>query len=85
MTTQPSQESQESQEDARAELERLDREIAELRRAAHELRERLADRAEDPTDGPERTEVLTIAEEQEAIAAELAARREELLRRIAAS
>ncbi|HTL83664.1 MAG TPA: hypothetical protein VL856_00665 [Acidimicrobiia bacterium] len=76
---------QESPEELRAELERLEREIAELQRVAREMREQLADHSDGSEVGPDRTEALTMAEEQEAIAAVLQARRQELQRRLAAS
>jgi chromosome segregation ATPase len=66
----------------RAELERVEREIAELRPRARELRERLGNRDEEPTDQPERTAILTMAEELEAIIATLEERRDELKRRL---
>jgi uncharacterized protein (UPF0335 family) len=75
-------ESQESPDQLRIELERIEREIAELQQVAREIRERLTD---DPGDGPDRAEALRLAEEQEAIAAVLEERREELQRRLAAS
>ena len=75
-----SQQPQESPDELRADLERIDREIAELQRVAREIRDQLAD---DP--GTDRTEALTMAEEQEAIAAVLQGRRDELQRRLAES
>jgi hypothetical protein len=75
----------ESPEELRAELERLDREIAELQRVAREMREQLADHSDGSEVGPDRTEALTMAEEQEAIAAVLQDRRDELQRRLAPS
>jgi hypothetical protein len=78
----PTDQSPESPDQLRIELERVEHEIAELQREAREIRERLAD---DPGDGPDRAESLTLAEEQEAIAAVLEERRDELQRRLAAS
>jgi hypothetical protein len=74
---------QESQDELRAEFERVAREIAELRQVAREIRTRLGEHSDDPTDGPDRTEAVTMAEEQEAIAEVLEARRQELQRRLA--
>jgi hypothetical protein len=68
---------EESQVDVRAELERLEREIAELRPQIREIRERLAD----PGNERDRTEMLTMAEEQEAILAVLEQRAETLRQR----
>ena len=68
----------EPQVDLRAELERVEREIAVLRPQVREIRERLAD----PGDGRDRTEMLTMAEEQEAIVAVLEERAEVLRQRL---
>ena len=62
----------------RAELERVEREIAVLGPQIREIRERLAD----PGDGHDRTEMLTMAEEQEAIVAVLQERAEVLRQRL---
>jgi hypothetical protein len=67
--------------DRQAELRRIEAAIATLRPQIREIRERLANHWDDPTDGPERTEILTMAEEQEAILAVLEARRDELANR----
>ncbi len=69
---------EESQVDVRAELERVEREIAELRPQIREIRERLAD----PGNERDRTEMLTLAEEQEAILAVLEQRGEKLRQRL---
>ena len=68
----------EPQVDVRAELERVEREIAVLGPQIREIRERLAD----PGDGRDRTEMLTMAEEQEAIVAVLQERAEVLRQRL---
>jgi len=73
---------QESPEELRTELDRVEHEIAELQQTAREIRERLAD---DPGDPPDRAEALRLAEDQEAIAEVLEARRDELRRRLAES
>ncbi len=74
--------SPESPDQLRIDLERVEREIAELQKVARDIREQLGD---DPGDGPDRAEALRQAEEQEAIAAVLEERRAELQRRLAAS
>jgi len=66
------------QDDAGAELVRVEREIDELRPQIREIRDRLAD----PGDGRDRAEILTMAEEQEAILAVLEQRREALRQRL---
>ena len=72
---------EESQVDVRAELERVEGEIAELRPQIREIRERLAD----PGNERDRTEMLTMAEEQEAILAVLEQRAETLRQRLQGS
>ena len=74
----PDQGPVEPRADRQAELRRIEAAIATLRPQIQEIRERLANHSDDPTDGPERSEILTMAEEQEAILAVLEARREEL-------
>jgi hypothetical protein len=69
---------EEPQVDVRAELERVEREIAELRPQIRDIRERLAD----PGNERDRTEMLTMAEEQEAILAVLEQRVESLRQRM---
>jgi hypothetical protein len=61
-----------------AELDRLEEEIAELQTRAAELRRRIGERADYPTDPAEVSLLLTEAEEQEAILATLKARRDKL-------
>jgi hypothetical protein len=73
---------QQPEADTRSELERVEREIAQLREQVGELRERLAEHWDDPSDGPDRTALITMAEEQEAFLAVLEARRDELRRRL---
>jgi hypothetical protein len=72
---------EEPQVDVPDELERLEREIAELRPQIREIRDRLAD----PGNERDRTEMLTMAEEQEAILAVLEQRAENLRQRRAGS
>ena len=49
---------------------------------AADLRRRIGDRDEEPTDAAERSALIEAAEEQEALINQLEARREELLRRL---
>ncbi|MCU7728400.1 hypothetical protein ODJ79_32215 [Actinoplanes sp. KI2] len=65
-----------------AELDLLEEEIAELERGTAELRRRMGERAEYPTDPAEVSLLLTEAEEQEAILATLKARRDALKDRL---
>ena len=66
----------------REELRLLDDELAELRHAAKEIRQRVGQRADAPTDPAEVGATIELAEEQEALAAVLEARRENLLERL---
>jgi hypothetical protein len=66
----------------REELRMVEEDLAGLRQTARELRERIGDRADAPTDWAEISTLITMAEEQEALAATLEARREVLLRRL---
>jgi hypothetical protein len=66
----------------RAQLDRLQEEIAELQTRAVELRRRIGERADHPTDPAEVALLLTEAEEQEAILATLKTRRDELKERL---
>ncbi|MGY2703033.1 alpha/beta hydrolase [Nocardioides sp. HB32] len=63
-------------EEPRAELARLEAQIAELRQTARELRDGLNDAG--PTDIEDRSQVIYEAEQQEAIVGELERRRDEL-------
>jgi hypothetical protein len=67
----------------REELRMVEEDLERLRATARELRERLGEHADAPTDAAEIATMLTMAEEQEAFAATLEARREELLQRLA--
>jgi bacterioferritin (cytochrome b1) len=66
----------------RDELELVEEDLARLRKTAAELRQRIGERADDPTDTVERSALIEQAEEQEALIDELEARREELRRRL---
>ena len=63
-------------DDPRTELARLERQIEDLRQAARDLRASLNDAG--ATDPEDRSQVLSQAEEQEAIIAELEQRRRHL-------
>ena len=52
------------------------------RETAADLRRRIGDRDDEPTDAAERSALIEAAEEQEALIDQLEARREELLRRL---
>ena len=65
-----------------AEELRLVQDDARLRETAADLRRRIGERDEEPTDPEERSALIEAAEEQEALIDQLEARREELLRRL---
>jgi hypothetical protein len=62
------------------ELHEIDEDLARLRAEASELRGQVGDIG--PTDAVERSTLINMADEREARAAELEARREELLKRL---
>jgi hypothetical protein len=66
----------------REELQVVEEELAQLREAAADLRRRIGERGDDPTDSAERSALITTAEEQEAFIEVLEQRREGLLRRL---
>jgi hypothetical protein len=66
----------------RAELGRVDEEIATLQRAAAELRRQIGERSDGATDPAETAAAIERAEEQEALVALMEARRERLRRRL---
>jgi hypothetical protein len=66
----------------REELRLVEEDLARLRETAADLRRLIGERANEPTDPAERSALIEAAEEQEALAEELEARREELLRRL---
>jgi hypothetical protein len=66
----------------REELQVLEDELAQLRQTTADLRRRIGERWDDPTDSAERATLITTAEEQEALIQVLEARREDLLRRL---
>jgi hypothetical protein len=67
-----------SQTALRQELESVDAELAELRETAAGLRRQIGERWFEPTDESERAALITVAEEQEALAESLEVRRDEL-------
>jgi predicted nucleic acid-binding Zn-ribbon protein len=66
----------------RDELRTVEEELAQLRQAAADLRRRIGQRDDEPTDLEERTQLITAAEEQEAFIAALEERRDDLIRRL---
>ena len=64
------------------ELRLVEEDLARLRKTAVDLRRRIGDRDEEPTDAAERSALIEAAEEQEALIDQLEARREQLLRRL---
>ena len=64
------------------ELGLVEEDLAQLRETAADLRRRIGERDEEPTDAVERSALIEAAEEQEALIDQLEARREELLRRL---
>jgi hypothetical protein len=71
-----------STDDPREELRLVEEELAELRRTAAELRGRIGEHADQPTDPAEIATLITLAEEQEGLIGVLEERREHLLRRL---
>jgi hypothetical protein len=66
----------------REELRLVEEDLARLRETAADLRRRLGERSDDPTDPEERAALIEAAEENEALIARLEVRREELLGRL---
>ncbi len=69
----------------REELRLVEEDLARIRETAADLRRRIGERADYPTDPAELSALIEEAEEQESLADELGARREELLRRLGSS
>jgi hypothetical protein len=63
----------------REELRLVEEDLAQLRQTAASLRQRIGERADDPTDPAERSALIESAEEQEFLVEQLEARREEVL------
>jgi hypothetical protein len=66
----------------REELTLVEEELGQVRETATELRRRVGERADRPTDSAEIATLITEAEEQEAFIEVLERRREDLLRRL---
>jgi hypothetical protein len=77
-TAQPDQ----SPEAIREELQLVEEDLAGLREAVADLRTRLGEGWNEPTDIEERTAMVEAAEEQERLISDLETRREELLQRL---
>ena len=69
----------------REELRLVEEDLARIRETAADLRRRIGERADYPTDPAELSALIEEAEEQEFLADELEGRREELLRRLGSS
>jgi hypothetical protein len=68
--------------DLAGELRLVEEDLTRLRETAADLRRRIGDRDEEPTDAAERSALIEAAEEQEALIDQLEGRREELLTRL---
>ena len=69
----------------REELRLVEEDLARIRETAADLRRRIGERADYPTDPAELSALIEEAEEQEFLADELKSRREGLLRRLGSS
>jgi hypothetical protein len=69
----------------REELRLVEEDLVRIRETAADLRRRIGERADYPTDPAELSALIEEAEEQEFLADELEARREGLLRRLGSS
>ena len=63
----------------REELRLVEEDLAQVRESAASLRQRIGERADEPTDEAERAAMIESADEQEALGFRLEARREQLL------
>lgn len=68
-----------SQAAIREELQLVEEDLTNLRGTAASLRQRIGERADEPTDPAERAATIESADEQEALIAQLESRREQLL------
>ncbi|MFC6081174.1 hypothetical protein [Sphaerisporangium aureirubrum] len=68
----------------REKLREVEEDLTRLRQSAKEIRERIGDRSDAPTDAAEMSTMITMAEQQEVLVETLEARRESLLRRLGA-
>jgi hypothetical protein len=71
-----------SKEELEEKLRLVEEDIAAVRPVLEELRRRIGEREDDPTDIEERSALIENREEQEALLARLEERRDELLRRL---
>jgi outer membrane protein TolC len=69
-------------EEIREELRLVEDDLARLRETAADLRTRLGEGWDEPTDAEERTTLIESAAAQEALIGDLESRREELLQRL---
>jgi hypothetical protein len=69
----------------REELRLIEEDLARLRETAANLRQRIGERWDDPTDAAERSALIEEAEEQAALIEVLETRRQELLRKLGGS
>jgi hypothetical protein len=69
----------------REELRLMEEDLARFRETAANLRQRIGERWDDPTDAAERSALIEEAEEQSALIEVLEARRQELLRKLGGS
>jgi hypothetical protein len=69
-------------EQTRAELAQVEQELADVRRAAAQLRQQSGDDNSGPTDPEDRAAVITEADEQDNLAAALELRRDALRQRL---
>jgi len=68
--------------DLAGELRLVEEDLTRLRETTADLRRRIGDRDEEPTDAAERSALIEAAEEQEALIDQLEGRREKLLTRL---
>ena len=66
----------------REEVQVVEDELAQLRETVADLRRRIGERWDDPTDSAEKAALITTAEEQEGFIQVLETRRADLLRRL---
>lgn len=69
----------------REELRLIEEDLARLRETAANLRQRIGERWDDPTDAAERSALIEEADEQAALIEVLETRRQELLRKLGGS
>jgi len=72
-----------SKSELREELRLVDEDLEQLRKSTREIHERIGERDDEPTDPEERSSMIIMAEEQDALIENLESRREQLLQRLA--